>query len=67
MGHGAPLQAEGADGYGASGDYMLEVGICSTKHIVSFWGLSARKVRAKKTILTTMSAAARTLSSWRMH
>ena len=43
MGHGAPLQAEGADGYGASGDYMLEVGICSTKHIVSFWGLSAQQ------------------------
>ncbi len=65
MGHGAPLQAGGADGYGASGDYMLEVGICSTKHIVSFWGLSARKVRSKKSMLTAMSEAARKLSSWR--
>jgi poly(hydroxyalkanoate) depolymerase family esterase len=48
MGHGAPLQTEGANGYGASGDYMLDVGICSTKHIVSFWGLSDRKDRTKK-------------------
>lgn len=54
MGHGAPLQAAGADGYGASGDYMLEVGICSTKHIVSFWGLSARKARTKKSRLTEL-------------
>ena len=65
MGHGAPLKAKGADGYGASGDYMLEVGICSTKHIVSFWGLSARRERRKKTILAAMSEAARTLSFWR--
>ena len=44
---------------------MLEVGICSTKHIVSFWGLSARRERRKKTILAAMSEAARTLSFWR--
>ena len=62
MGHGAPLQAGGADGYGASGDYMLEMGICSTKHIVSFWALSDRKNRTKKTILTAISEAARKLS-----
>ena len=61
MGHGAPLQAGGTDGYGASGDYMLEVGICSTKHIVSFWGLSARKARTKKSMLTAVSEAARAL------
>jgi poly(hydroxyalkanoate) depolymerase family esterase len=59
MGHGAPLRAGGADGYGASGDYMLEVGICSTKHIVSFWGLSDPKKRTKKTILTAISEATR--------
>jgi poly(hydroxyalkanoate) depolymerase family esterase len=47
MGHGAPLQVGGANGYGASGDYMLEVGICSTKHIVSFWGLSAREASTR--------------------
>lgn len=65
MGHGAPLKAKGADGYGASGDYMLEVGICSTKHIVSFWGLSARRARRKKTMFTAMSEAGQTLSFWR--
>ena len=64
MGHGAPLRAGGDDGYGASGDYMLEVGICSTKQIVAFWGLSDRKGRSMKTILTAISRAALTLLSW---
>ncbi len=40
MGHGTPLETEGAKGYGASGDYMLEVGISSTRHIAHFWGLT---------------------------
>lgn len=65
MGHGAPLRAVGADGYGASGDYMLEVGICSTKHIVSFWGLSDRKERPRETILTAIFEATRKLADWR--
>ena len=30
MGHGAPLRTGGAEGYGAPGDHMLEVAICST-------------------------------------
>ena len=64
MGHGAPLRAGGDDGYGASGDYMLEVGICSTKQIVSFWGLSDRNDRSMETILAAISRAAPTLSSW---
>lgn len=40
MGHGTPLEAGGADGYGISGNYMLEVGISSTRHIGRFWGLT---------------------------
>jgi poly(3-hydroxybutyrate) depolymerase len=59
MGHGAPLQTEGANGYGASGEYMLEVGICSTKHIVSFWDLSDRKDHTKKTHTYAVSEAGR--------
>jgi len=64
MGHGAPLRAGGDEGYGASGDYMLEVGICSTKHIVSFWGLSDRKKHTTKTILPAVSGATRKLLLW---
>jgi poly(hydroxyalkanoate) depolymerase family esterase len=41
MGHGTPLETGGAEGCGASGDYMLEVGISSTRHIADFWGLTA--------------------------
>jgi len=41
MGHGTPLETGGAEGCGASGDYMLEVGISSTRHIAHFWGLTA--------------------------
>jgi poly(3-hydroxybutyrate) depolymerase len=43
MGHGTPLETGGAEGYGASGDYMLEVGISSTRHIARFWGLDKFK------------------------
>jgi len=41
MGHGTPLETGGAEGYGNSGDYMLEVGISSTRRIAHFWGLTA--------------------------
>ncbi|MFO7648808.1 alpha/beta hydrolase family esterase [Halomonas campaniensis] len=41
MGHGTPLKTHGKNSYGASGDYMLEVNISSTRHIADFWGLSA--------------------------
>jgi len=37
MGHGAPLNAVGANGYGESGPFMLDVGISSTFHIAGFW------------------------------
>jgi len=37
MAHGAPLDA---NCYGARGDYMLEVGISSTRQIARFWGLT---------------------------
>jgi len=41
MGHGTPDETGGAEGCGASGNYMLEVGISSTRHIAHFWGLTA--------------------------
>lgn len=43
MGHGTPLKTGGLNGCGSSGDYMLDVNISSTHHIVDFWGLGATK------------------------
>lgn len=40
MGHGTPISAEGDEGLGEAGKYMLEVGISSTRHIAGFWGLT---------------------------
>lgn len=40
MGHGTPISAEGQEGLGEEGDYMLDVGISSTRHIARFWGLT---------------------------
>lgn len=40
MGHGTPLDANGSNGCGAPGDFMLEVGVSSTRHIARFWGLT---------------------------
>ncbi len=40
MGHGTPIGAKGDAGLGEEGDYMLEVGISSTRHIADFWGLT---------------------------
>lgn len=40
MDHGTPLDTAG-EGVGASGAYMLDVGISSTLHIARFWGLAA--------------------------
>lgn len=42
MGHGTPISAEGADGLGKEGKYMLDVGISSTRHIADFWGLTRK-------------------------
>jgi poly(hydroxyalkanoate) depolymerase family esterase len=39
MGHGTPIKTGGCNGSGSSGDYMLDVGISSTRHIAAFWGL----------------------------
>lgn len=39
MGHGTPLATTGDLGLGATGPFMLEVGICSTRSIAKFWGL----------------------------
>ncbi|MGI3212729.1 alpha/beta hydrolase family esterase [Roseovarius tibetensis] len=40
MGHGTPIRAEGDEGLGQEGKYMLDVGISSTRHIADFWGLT---------------------------
>lgn len=39
LGHGAPLSAAGDDGLGAAAPFMIETGLCSTRHIAAFWGL----------------------------
>lgn len=41
MGHGLPLAAAGEGGLGSAGPFMLEVGVSSTRHIASFWGIAA--------------------------
>lgn len=41
MGHGTPVDSLGADRCGASGPFMLEAGISSTRHIARAWGLAA--------------------------
>jgi poly(hydroxyalkanoate) depolymerase family esterase len=40
MGHGTPIRAGGNEGLGEEGEYMLEVGISSTRQIAAFWGLT---------------------------
>jgi poly(hydroxyalkanoate) depolymerase family esterase len=40
MGHGTPLATEGEGACGTRGAYMLEAGICSTRNIAAFWGLT---------------------------
>jgi len=40
MGHGTPISAEGEEGLGNEGKFMLDVGISSTRHIADFWGLA---------------------------
>jgi poly(hydroxyalkanoate) depolymerase family esterase len=39
MGHGTPLRITGPGGCGASGPFMLDVGLSSTRQIAQFWGL----------------------------
>ncbi len=40
MDHGTPINAEGDGGLGEEGEYMLEVGFSSTRHIADFWELT---------------------------
>ncbi|MEP9380357.1 PHB depolymerase family esterase [Aquabacter sp. CN5-332] len=39
MGHGAPLDVASGQGGEAAGDYMLDIGISSTRQISQFWGI----------------------------
>jgi poly(hydroxyalkanoate) depolymerase family esterase len=41
MGHGTPLQTQGAGALGSEAPFMLDVGISSTRRIADFWGLAA--------------------------
>lgn len=40
MGHGVPIDPRGDDGLGATGPYMLDVGLSSTRRIAESWGLA---------------------------
>ena len=42
MGHGTPLNLADTDACGQSGPYSLKVGISSTQHLGTFWGLDRR-------------------------
>ena len=51
MGHGTPLGTAGEEGYGASGPFMLEAGISSTRRIAEFWGIAVpAKARPGKAV-----------------
>ncbi|TPG39782.1 hypothetical protein EAH79_13880 [Sphingomonas koreensis] len=39
MAHGTPIDPRGADGVGAAGPHMLDVGIASSERIIDFWGI----------------------------
>ena len=40
MAHGTPVSTMGLDGFGKSGNYLLEVGISSSREIIRSWNLS---------------------------
>ncbi len=43
MGHGTPIDpGEGDSQCGATGPFILDVGICSSFHIIEFWGLDSQ-------------------------
>ena len=47
MGHGVPLATRGERACGNAGPHMLEAGICSSKRIAEFWGLTKNEPRAQ--------------------
>ena len=47
MGHGVPLATRSEGACGNAGPHMLEAGICSTKRIAAFWGLTKSEARAE--------------------
>jgi poly(hydroxyalkanoate) depolymerase family esterase len=67
MVHGVPL-ATGAEGCGAVGPFFFDVGISSTHHIASFWGLTkigekARNPAASGALTSAQIATRRPLSA----
>lgn len=66
MGHGTPLSAMGDGGYGASGPFMLDVGISSTLRIAQFWGI-ARGNASSEQDDTKVSSSALAVSSQALH
>lgn len=64
MGHGTPLSTGGADTQcGAAGPFLLDVGISSTFHIATFFGLTGEKARSRDVLdaLETIAVASGTL------
>jgi poly(hydroxyalkanoate) depolymerase family esterase len=68
MGHGTPLDpgtAAGSEpqaGGGTSGPYMLDVGVASTRHIASFWGLGTSVASTAKRARPSASPSAQTVT-----
>lgn len=54
MAHGTALKTDGADGCGAAGPHLIDVGVSSSGEIARGWGLSRSRRRARR------SAALRT-------
>jgi len=45
LGHGTPLAAGGADGYGTAGPFLIETGISSSALLAASWGLERKSER----------------------
>lgn len=49
MAHGTALKTDGADGCGAAGPHLIDVGVSSSSEIARGWGLSGGSGRARRT------------------
>jgi poly(hydroxyalkanoate) depolymerase family esterase len=73
MSHGAPIAiSTGEQRHGAAGPFSLDVGISSSYHMVTFWGLTAPKVepvpslptRAEEVPVSSLVQAAASPRNW---
>ena len=58
MGHGVPLATRGEAACGSAGAHMLEAGICSTRRIAAFWGLTKAEMNSEAKQRATVFTAA---------